>query len=98
MRLSTKIGLGAATALAVLAPAVPALAWPDNVVVTQTSNQTGAYYYGGSGSVRAWQYCETPSGQTDWYSYGPWQGSQWTYSWTGTCTIIRDRGFDVRNY
>jgi hypothetical protein len=42
----------------------------------------------GTGSIRAWQYCESTNGQTNWYSYGPWRSTLNTWSTTGTCTII----------
>jgi hypothetical protein len=80
---------------AMLAVPTPAQAIPTLVQVRTTATQTGARFTAGTGAIRAWQLCETPSGQTNWYSYGPWVGiNRW--SWTGTCTIIRDRGFQVR--
>jgi hypothetical protein len=95
--LSSLAAVGATAA--VLAVPAPAHAWPDpnSVYPHFTPTRTAFMYTVGTGSLRAWQYCETPSGQTNWYSYGPWVGKN-IWSWTGTCTIIRNRGFDTRNF
>src|SRR5262245_13117636 len=93
MKLRTKLGIVAATGLAVLAMASPAWAgWPGGIYYSETPTQTGARYTTGSGYIRAWQYCESSNGQTNWYSWGPWQTIN-VWSWTGTCSIIRSRGY-----
>jgi hypothetical protein len=87
--------IAAITATAAMAAVpTPAQAYPSSIQFATTATQTGARFTAGSGGIRAWQYCESSSGQTNWYSYGPWVGI-YAWSWTGTCYIIRNRGFDV---
>jgi hypothetical protein len=88
---TTAVFLGAA--LTVAAPAADA--WPSQVQTTLAHNPTGARYTAGTGWVRAWQYCETNNGQTDFYQDGPWVGIN-TWSWTGSCANYRGHGFDIQ--
>lgn len=87
----TTVGCTAAT----LAAATPAMAAPSGILFATGPNRTAVSYTSGTGQIRAWQLCETPSGQTNWHSVGPWVG-RGAWSETGTCTIVVDRGFDVR--
>ncbi|MEH0927049.1 hypothetical protein [Micromonospora sp. CPCC 205558] len=80
---------------AMLGVATPAMAAPGGVLRAYTANTTFMAYTVGTGEIRAWQYCESSNGQTNWYSYGPWVGIN-TWSQTGTCTVIRSRGYDIR--
>ncbi|MEU7655883.1 hypothetical protein AB0C41_28120 [Micromonospora taraxaci] len=80
---------------AMLATASPAMAAPGGILHAYPPNTTLVAYTTGTGEIRAWQYCETPNGQTNWYSYGPWVGIN-TWSQTGTCTIVRSRGYQTR--
>jgi hypothetical protein len=78
-----------------LAVAAPAQAIPTTFRVTLAHNPTGAIYTAGTGHIRAWQECETASGQTDYYIYGPWAAKN-VWSWTGNCgAVYRAHGADL---
>ncbi|MEJ3745600.1 hypothetical protein WEI85_20200 [Actinomycetes bacterium KLBMP 9797] len=84
-----------ATAAALAVP-VPAQAAPGSIQLRYTNTQTSVMFRSGTGIIRAWQYCQSSSGQTNWYSYGPWVGiGRW--STTGSCTVILRRGYNTSN-
>jgi len=80
-----------------LTMAAPAQALPTQWQLTAGHNPTGAKFTAGTGHIRSWQYCETPSGQTDFYITGPWVGIN-TWSWSGNClATYLGHGFDLSN-
>jgi len=65
----------------------------DYTVGTHTT--TGRILAGsGTMNLRALQYCETPSGQTNWYAYGATVHKINVWSTTSSCQIVLWGGID----
>ena len=96
MRTTLTIAATTACGAVVLGMCTPAQALPTNPRAYPDGARTRAIFTAGTGHIRAKQVCESSSGQTDWTSYGPWVG-RGVNSYTGTCSIIRSRSYDVSN-
>jgi hypothetical protein len=91
------VATAAATTTALLALPTAAQAAPGGVQTRYTSTQTSVRYTSGTGLIRAWQDCESSSGQTIFRQYGSWKGIN-NWSTTGRCTIrIVKRGWQTAN-
>lgn len=92
LALATVAGVVAAS----LAVPAAAQAKPGSIERANTSTRTAVKFRSGTGIIRAKQLCESSSGQTMWWAYGPWVGiNKW--STAGPCTNIRSRGYDTSN-
>jgi hypothetical protein len=86
----------AGMAIGGVALSAPAHALPTQGYVNYSAGVTSAWYTSGTGYIRAKQYCESSSGQTNWWVYGSWVGKN-IYSVTSHCYYVRDFGFEVKN-
>ncbi|MBL7253532.1 hypothetical protein [Paractinoplanes lichenicola] len=91
------IAAAAFTTAALLAVPSAAQAAPTGIQTRYTSTQTSVRYTSGFGMIRAWQDCESSSGQTTFRQYGPWRTIN-NWSATPKCsTYIVKRGRETNN-
>ncbi|SNY25017.1 hypothetical protein [Paractinoplanes atraurantiacus] len=91
--------VAAATAMTTALLAVPtaAQAAPGGIKTRYTSTQTSVRFTSGTGLIRAWQDCESSSGQTIFRQYGSWRTIN-NWSTAGPCsTRIIKRGWQTAN-
>ncbi|MEU8819978.1 hypothetical protein [Actinoplanes sp. NPDC048796] len=87
----------AAMTTALLAVPTAAQAAPSRIQTRYTSTTTSVRFTAGTGLIRAWQDCESSSGQTEFRQYGSWKTIN-NWSTTGSCsTRIIKRGWQTAN-